>query len=88
MALREGEGLHAFVGDVQVFGLQDLVEEAGGFDVGAGGVQPVGEITYSLCRGVRGGRGAGLGRRVVTACVGDGAKTRVRRAPDRPGGGR
>lgn len=27
MALREGEGLHEFVGNVQVFALQDLVEE-------------------------------------------------------------
>ncbi|MFI5795913.1 hypothetical protein [Streptomyces sp. NPDC051677] len=105
-ALWEGEGLHAFGSDVQVFaepaqcecgalegvveveavlafgclgrlgcrfeeafeiveeslgGLQDLVEELGGFVVGAGCVQLVGEITYGLGGGVPAGRGVGLG---------------------------
>ncbi|MBC2901140.1 hypothetical protein [Streptomyces cupreus] len=42
-------------------GLQDLVEELGGFVVGAGCVQPVGEITYGPGGGVPAGRGFGLG---------------------------
>ncbi|MFF6783807.1 hypothetical protein [Streptomyces sp. NPDC012510] len=44
--------------------LQDLVEELGGFVVRAGCVQPVGEITYGLGRGVRGGRRVELGWQV------------------------
>lgn len=44
--------------------LQDLVEELGGFVVRTGCVQPVGEITYGLGRGVGGGRGVGLGWQV------------------------
>ncbi|GGZ79756.1 hypothetical protein GCM10010344_53570 [Streptomyces bluensis] len=104
----DGEGLHAFDGDVQVFSepaqrergrlevvvqleavlafgclgrlgcrfeeafesleeslgrLQDLVEELGGFVVRARCVQPVGEITYGLGRGVRAAGVSGWGGR-------------------------
>lgn len=44
--------------------LQDLIEEAGGFVVRAGGIQLVGEITYGIGCPVLDGRGVGLGWQV------------------------